>query len=109
MLDNEFQATYHPLGLKRLSLGLTMANFIVLNKEQEAYIEVLKSKSEVFGKDSRLIGVPELIESARLSIIHAVDIGLPLQAYIDLQNYVSMYDRDQRLPEHLRRDWSKFT
>jgi len=79
---------------------------VILTEEQQAMLEAVRRCTEQFDRDPRLIGVAEMIEQARAMVGRAHEAGLPEQAYVGLQLYVSMHDNDARLPPHLRTDWS---
>lgn len=84
-----------------------MPPFVRINKEQEDHMAVINRIEESISSDLRLLAVDPVIEQARAAVVRAVELDLPLQAYIGLRNYVSMRDNNDRLPEHLRQDFSR--
>jgi predicted glycosyltransferase len=74
----------------------------IANKEQEAMQERLKATTSRFDDHAPLRANAEAIEAARSLIGEAASLGMPQVSYTGLQIYVSMYDTEMGLPEHLR-------
>lgn len=75
---------------------------VVLNKAQEEMAERLKTAAARFDNRPLLRADENAIEGARKLIGEAVGLGLATPFYLPLQLYVSMYENEMALPEHLR-------
>lgn len=74
----------------------------IANKEQEVMLERLKATTSRFDDHAPLRANADAIEAARNLIGQAATLGMPQVSYAGLQIYVSMYDTEMELPEHLR-------
>ena len=79
-----------------------MNRAVILNKEQSDMLDRLKEASSQFDKSASLRSNAEAIDSAKSLIAQAHQIGMPSASYVALQIYVSHYDTEMGLPEHLR-------
>ncbi len=81
---------------------------VFLNKDQEAMLERLKAATGSFDDNALLRADEGAIEGARKLIGEAATVGMPEASYVGLQLYVSHFENEMRLPEHLR-DPSRLT
>jgi hypothetical protein len=81
---------------------------VILNDKQTAMLERLKAATSRFDDHPHLRGSPEAIDAAKELIGEAAGMDMPQISYAGLQLYVSMYENEMRLPEHLR-DLSRLT
>jgi hypothetical protein len=65
-------------------------------------LERLKAATGQFDNQAALRGNADAIERARKLIEQAAALKMPPASYTGLQIYVSMYDTEMDLPEHLR-------
>ncbi|MEL7755451.1 hypothetical protein AAG601_06640 [Citromicrobium bathyomarinum] len=75
---------------------------VVLNPEQEAMLRRLKTATAQFDDTPLLRADPNAINGVRELIGEAAAIKMPTASYVGLQLYVSSYDNEMALPEHLR-------
>ena len=75
---------------------------VVLNQEQTAMLERLKTSTSQFQNQPALRGDSSAIDAARSLIGEAYELQMPQASYSGLQIYVSMYDTEMDLPERLR-------
>jgi hypothetical protein len=80
----------------------------IANKEQEAMLGRLKAATASFDDNPLLRADEGAIEGARQLIGEAAGLNMPTASYVGLQLYVSNYETEMRLPEHLR-DPSRLT
>ena len=85
-----------------------MSKPVFLNDDQAAMLKRLEAATARFRDLPPLRGKGEAIEGARKLIEEASALGMPPVSYTGLQIYVSMYDTEMDLPEHLR-DLSRLT
>ncbi|HEX8467913.1 MAG TPA: hypothetical protein VF620_08920 [Allosphingosinicella sp.] len=79
-----------------------MGTPLFLSSEQMAIVDEVKALDARFGADETLFHSQSAVASARKLIDKAVAAGLDHRAFYPLQNWISLHEREQDLPEHLR-------
>ena len=75
---------------------------VILSDEQFAMLKRLEAEAKRFDENPVLRSDPEAIEGARKLVDEAHSLKMPEAPIHGVRLYVSMYDIEMGLPEHLR-------